>query len=1137
MAGALPNARRDLPKIRDEDRESRFGQVFGVSGPVVIAENMIGAAMYELVRVGHDELVGEEVIRIEADKATIQVYEETSGVTVGDPVLRTGKPLSVELGPERPQSIQELSKSIYIPRGINTEALDRNLQWDFKPASFKVGDHISGGDVFGGVYENSLLDNHKIMLSPRALGTITHIAEKGSYAVDDIVLETEFEGKTSKHTMMQLWPVRAPRPVAEKKTANHPLLTGQRILDALFPCVQGGTTAIPGAFGCGKTVISQALSKFSNSDIIVYVGCGERGNEFPELTMEVGDRQEPIMKRTTLVANTSNMPVAAREASIYTGITLSEYFRDQGSNVSMMADSTSRWAEALREISGRLAEMPADSGYPAYLGTKLASFYERAGKVVCLGNPSREGTVSIVGAVSPPGGDFSDPVTSATLGIVQVFWGLDKKLAQRKHFPSVNWSVSYSKYTKVLEPYYETTEPGFVELRTKTKEILQKEEDLAEIVQLVGKSALGENDKITLEVARMLKDDFLQQNGMSEYDRYCPFYKTSAMLRNFVGFHDAAVRAVSQGDLTFARIKDSAGDLMFKLSQMKFESPSQGEVSIKQKLDGLYSEIQDKFRQLTAPMTRANFHALYTSYSNSPVIVMFLFSPAHALVAVVGVTAAIAVGDLQQPLVVAPAFEIATHHLGSSNETIYNALSNHKEFTKLTKAINFADTISSVLNDTSAHITFFAVPDSALRQPHKRHLTKSTDIASLSQAYDLADAVDLVEEFQQLATINDDDEDNKRLKKFLKKLVQAILSYHILPHEYGAKRLAGNNTFPTQLVLPEALGARPLRIRVAHRLISPLPIINFYSKVVHPDNKALNGVIHVIDHPLLPPPPTFQELFLVPSIFATFTSAVQRTGLTELLDLEYIHAKEGKPGEYKGAKAVTVFAPTNRAFKKLPAKLRLFLFSPFGTRVLRKLLQYHIVPDLVFHTDYIYNKTKQDSYAKPCDYHKSKTFDLSEVGPLGADMYPMKYHGVSGGCFGRNAFEARMSPSRTPTLVIPGVPPNLETLRPHPEPTESLDVSLLTALANHTLHAHVEKFKFSIPVPGPHNPHKVTTKFTINGHHVVPDIVGLNGAMHRVNSLLDPRGHTHHGHRASGTDTRGIWEDWEQWLPQWAAEN
>ncbi|CAE6441472.1 unnamed protein product [Rhizoctonia solani] len=615
MAGALQNAKRDLPKIRDEDRESRYGQVFGVSGPVVIAENMAGSAMYELVRVGHDELVG-EVIRIDADKTTIQVYEETSGVTVGDPVLRTGKPLSVELGPglmenivdgiQRPlRAIQESSKSIYIPRGINTDALDRTIEWDFTPGQFKVGDHISGGDIFGSVYENSLVDNHKIMLSPRALGTITSIAEKGSYTVEDTVLEVEFDGKKTQHNMMQLWPVRAPRPTAAKLTADYPLFTGQRVLDSLFPCVQGGTTAIPGAFGAGKTVISQALSKFSNSNIIVYVGCGERGNEmaevlmeFPELTLDVGDRQEPIMKRTTLVANTSNMPVAAREASIYTGITLAEYWRDQGSNVAMMADSTSRWAEALREISGRLAEMPADSGYPAYLSTKLASFYERAGKVTCLGNPQREGTVSIVGAVSPPGGDFSDPVTAATLSIVQVFWGLDKKLAQRKHFPSVNWNVSYSKYIQVLEPHYQSTDPGFVGSRNKTKEILQKEDDLAEIVQLVGKSALGEADKVTLEVARMLKDDFLQQNGMSEYDRYCPFYKTSLMLKNFVAFHDSAVAAVTKGELTFNKVKEATSDIIFKLSQMKFESPSQGQESVTKKLEALNTEIIEKFRSI-----------------------------------------------------------------------------------------------------------------------------------------------------------------------------------------------------------------------------------------------------------------------------------------------------------------------------------------------------------------------------------------------------------------------------------------------------------------------------------------------------------------------------------------------------------
>ncbi|GAA5830280.1 hypothetical protein JCM11251_001291 [Rhodosporidiobolus azoricus] len=614
MAGAMDNAKKTI-RIQDEDRESKFGSVFSVSGPVVIAEKMAGAAMYELVRVGHDELVG-EIIRIENDKATIQVYEETSGMTIGDPVLRTGKPLSVELGPglmsniydgiQRPlKGIAEKSNSIYIPRGINTDALDRSIKWDFNPVNFKVGDHIAGGDIYGTVYENSLVNEHKIMMNPRGMGTVTHVAEKGSYNVDDVVLETEFEGKKTQHTLFQLWPVRAPRPTGEKLQADYPLLTGQRVLDSLFPCVQGGTTAIPGAFGCGKTVISQAVSKFSNSDIIVYVGCGERGNEmaevlmdFPELSIDVNGVQEPIMKRTTLVANTSNMPVAAREASIYTGITLSEYFRDQGRNVAMMADSSSRWAEALREISGRLAEMPADSGYPAYLGAKLASFYERAGKAVCLGSPNRKGTVSIIGAVSPPGGDFSDPVTSATLGIVQVFWGLDKKLAQRKHFPSVNWNLSYSKYTRVLQPYYEETEPDFLHYRNVAKQILQKEDELAEIVQLVGKSSLGEADKVTLDVARLIKEDFLQQNGISTYDRYCPFYKTTGMLRNFVVYYELAVKAVEGDNTPWSRVRERTSDLIFGLTQAKFLDPADGEEAVKRELDGLHEQIQRTFRDL-----------------------------------------------------------------------------------------------------------------------------------------------------------------------------------------------------------------------------------------------------------------------------------------------------------------------------------------------------------------------------------------------------------------------------------------------------------------------------------------------------------------------------------------------------------
>ncbi|KAG9555205.1 ATP synthase alpha subunit vacuolar, partial [Aureobasidium melanogenum] len=410
------------------DVESQQGSIFSVSGPVIIAENMIGVAMYELVKVGKDGLVG-EVIRIDNDKATIQVYEETAGVTVGDPVYRTGKPLSVELGPglmetiydgiQRPlKGISDVSNSIYIPRGIDVPALDRERKWDFKPAGYKVGDHITGGDVFGSVWENSLLSDHKILLPPRARGTITRIAKAGSYTVDEKILEVEFEGKKSEYSMMQEWPVRVPRPVNDKLGSDSPFIVGQRVLDALFPSVQGGTVCIPGAFGCGKTVISQSVSKFSNSDIIVYVGCGERGNEmaevlmdFPELTIDVDGKKEPIMKRTTLIANTSNMPVAAREASIYTGITVAEYFRDQGKDVAMMADSSSRWAEALREISGRLGEMPADQGFPAYLGAKLASFYERAGRVTALGSPDRKGSVSIVGAVSPPGGDFSDPVT------------------------------------------------------------------------------------------------------------------------------------------------------------------------------------------------------------------------------------------------------------------------------------------------------------------------------------------------------------------------------------------------------------------------------------------------------------------------------------------------------------------------------------------------------------------------------------------------------------------------------------------------------------------------------------------------------------------------------------------------------
>lgn len=403
-----------------------------------------------------------------------------------------------------------MSNSVFVPRGVDLPALDQDKQYTFIPnAEIQIGSMVVGGDTLGSVFENDLFSNHKIMVPPKTSGRVVEMMPEAQYTVSSTicVIETT-SGKRVELHMSHFWPVRTPRPCTEKLAPMTPLLTGQRVLDALFPTVQGGTCAIPGAFGCGKTCISQALSKYSNSDCIIYVGCGERGNEmaevlddFPSLETEINGQKYNIMQRTCLVANTSNMPVAAREASIYTGITLAEYFRDQGSNVAMMADSTSRWAEALREISGRLAEMPADSGFPAYLGASLAKFYERAGRVKCLGTPNREGSITIVGAVSPPGGDFTDPVTSATLSIVSVFWGLDKKLAQRKHFPSVNWNISFSNYDRALGEFYSKQEPEFMSLREKLRQILQTEDELAEIVQLVGKDSLSEDQKAVLKVS------------------------------------------------------------------------------------------------------------------------------------------------------------------------------------------------------------------------------------------------------------------------------------------------------------------------------------------------------------------------------------------------------------------------------------------------------------------------------------------------------------------------------------------------------------------------------------------------------------------------------------------------------------
>mmetsp|Transcript_46835 Transcript_46835/g.85795 ORF Transcript_46835/g.85795 Transcript_46835/m.85795 type:complete len:606 (-) Transcript_46835:104-1921(-) len=600
---------------------TKTGTVMKVSGPLVVADNMSGTKMYEVVRVGTEKLVG-EIIRLEGDTASIQVYEDTSGLTVGDPLVKTGMPLSLELGPgilngiydgiQRPlERIQEVSKSVFVPRGVDVPNLDRDKKWDYTPMNVKVGDLVTAGDIVGSVKENGLFKNHYIMVPPNITGKVKTVKPAGQYTVTTPVVEVEDGGKVLPVTLFQAWPVRNARPVVEKMQGQEALLTCERVIDALFPVTLGGTAAVPGAFGCGKTVISQALSKYSNANCVVYVGCGERGNEmaevlsdFPELTTVIDGKEEQIMQRTTLVANTSNMPVAAREASIYTGVTTAEYFRDMGYHVAMMADSTSRWAEALREISGRLAEMPADAGYPAYLGARLASFYERAGRVQCVGNPSREGSITIVGAVSPPGGDFTDPVTSATLSIVQVFWGLDKKLAQRKHFPSVNWNISFSKYTRILEPYFEKYDPEYGMLQQRIKEVLQKEDDLQEIVQLVGKDSLSEDQKCTLEVAKIIREDFLQQNGFTEFDFFCPLGKTMGMMKVIVTFHDCAQKAIAESSgenkIGWNTIYNSMKDLVTKITSMKFELPRQSDEHFKQVFNiKLCEEVYAAFRTLS----------------------------------------------------------------------------------------------------------------------------------------------------------------------------------------------------------------------------------------------------------------------------------------------------------------------------------------------------------------------------------------------------------------------------------------------------------------------------------------------------------------------------------------------------------
>ena len=515
------------------------GTIIKVSGPLVIAKGMKNSKMFEVVRVSDEKLMG-EIIELNDDQASIQVYEETSGIGPGDPVYATGETMSVELGPgllesfydgiQRPLHLIEKEAGSFITRGIDVPGLDREKKWDFKPTKSK-GDSVCGGDIIGEVQETTLIA-HKIMVpSEVKKGTIEDI-KSGSFTIEDIVATIKDEnGKSHEVTMVQKWSIRRPRPVNDKKIPSTPLVSGCRILDTMFPVAKGGAACIPGPFGAGKTVTQQSLAKFCDAEVIVYIGCGERGNEMTEVLLEFPELKdpntgEPLMKRTVLIANTSNMPVAAREASIYTGITIAEYYRDMGYDVALMADSTSRWAEALREMSGRLEEMPGEEGYPAYLGSKTAEFYERAGYVGCLGSQGRTGSVTAIGAVSPPGGDLSEPVTQNTLRVTKVFWGLDAKLAYKRHFPAINWLTSYSLYLDNVKDYWKTdVAEDYSEIREQSMTILQQEAKLEEIVRLVGMDALSARERLVLETAKSLREDFLFQNAFDYVDAYTPLKK------------------------------------------------------------------------------------------------------------------------------------------------------------------------------------------------------------------------------------------------------------------------------------------------------------------------------------------------------------------------------------------------------------------------------------------------------------------------------------------------------------------------------------------------------------------------------------------------------------------------------------
>ncbi len=579
------------------------GTIERISGPLVVAKGMTGASMHEVARVGETGLVG-EIIEMNGDLASIQVYEETAGLRPGEPVVCTGNALSVELGPglieqfydgiQRPlKSIEEASNSVFIARGITVAALDHKKLWKFEP-KVSVGDRVVEGDILGVVQETVLLE-HRVMVPNGIHGKVTAI-ESGEFNIDQTIAVIDDGKKKHNVSMLRRWPVRVERPVLQKLPPVTPLTTGQRVVDTFFPIAMGGTACVPGPFGSGKTVIQHQLAKWAEAQVVVYIGCGERGNEMTDVLREFPElldprSGQPLMKRTVLIANTSNMPVAAREASVYTGITIAEYYRDMGYSVALMADSTSRWAEALREMCGRLEEMPGEEGYPAYLGSRLAAFYERSGRAICLGSDRREGSVSVIGAVSPPGGDLSEPVTQNTLRVTKVFWGLDANLAYQRHFPAINWLNSYSLYTKKLDEYWDSKfDAEWTPSRVEAMKILEEESSLKEIVQLVGMDALSVNERMTMETAKSLREDFLHQNAFSDIDTYTSMEKQFKMLTTILKFHHEGLDAL-QGGADMNKLFNLP--VREKIARMGMVEEKELE-----KIDALDGEMKDEIAQL-----------------------------------------------------------------------------------------------------------------------------------------------------------------------------------------------------------------------------------------------------------------------------------------------------------------------------------------------------------------------------------------------------------------------------------------------------------------------------------------------------------------------------------------------------------